>query len=226
MTENKQTLIDILNKGLLELDINSSPQCVEKVLAYIEELISWSQKINLTTIKGREDIVVKHFLDSLVCLKQLDDVPLKLLDIGTGAGFPGLPLKIFSHDVSVSLMEATGKKISFLEELLKKLDIHDVQILHGRAEELCKKRELQEKYDVVVIRAVGELKILIKYSFPFLKKGGYLLALKGIMINEELEQSRKYLIKMKGAVEKILDYELISGKKGKLVKVMKGNFNG
>lgn len=229
MDLNKQYLLDILNKGLFQSGIKSDPRYGAEVLLYIEELIEWSQKINLTAIKVPEDIIIKHFLDSLVCLKE---IPLdgarapKVLDIGTGAGFPGLPLKIFCQDLSVSLMEATGKKVRFLENLLKKLNINDVSILHGRAEELSKKKELREKFDIVVMRAVGELKLLVKYSFPFLKKGGCLLALKGVEILEETEQSRKELKKMCGTIEKIKDYELISGKKGKLVKIVKGNVNG
>ncbi|MDD5773461.1 MAG: 16S rRNA (guanine(527)-N(7))-methyltransferase RsmG [bacterium] len=229
MDESKQRLSDILNKGLLQLGIKPGPRSEEKVLIYVNELIDWSQKINLTAIKVPEDIIVKHFLDSLVCLKEIvldEEKAPKLLDIGTGAGFPGLPLKIFCPDLSVSLMEATGKKIRFLEELLKKLDIKDVSILHGRAEELSKKMELQEKFDIVVIRAVGELKLLVKHSFPFIKNGGCLLALKGVIIDEEVAKSQKDLKKMKGLIDKILDYELISGKKGKLIKIVKGNVNG
>ncbi|MEW6088576.1 MAG: 16S rRNA (guanine(527)-N(7))-methyltransferase RsmG [bacterium] len=224
--ENKKYLEDVLNRGLSQLGLETRQECNEKVLLYIDELIIWSNKINLTAIKIPEDIVIKHFMDSLVCLKEIEEKGAELLDIGTGAGFPGLPLKIFCPDISVTLMEATGKKIRFLEELLKKLDIDNVSILHGRAEELAKKEELQAKFDFVVVRAVGELRLLTKLSFPFLKKGGRLLALKGCVIDEEIKKSQKVLEKMNGAIEKITDYELISGKKGKLIKIVKGNTNG
>ncbi|MFH1289076.1 MAG: 16S rRNA (guanine(527)-N(7))-methyltransferase RsmG [bacterium] len=215
-------MIDLLKQGLLQLGIESSPEREEKVVLYTKELIDWSKKINLTAIKVPDDIIVKHFLDSLVCLKEIEGKAVKLLDIGTGAGFPGLPLKIFSPNLSVSMMEATGKKVRFLHELLIKLNIEDVVLLHGRAEELSKKENLRGKFDVIVIRAVGELKLLAKLSFPFLKKGGCLLALKGFIIDEEVKRSQKVLDKMGGTIEKILDYELISGKKGKLVKIVKG----
>lgn len=211
---------ELLRRGLSQLNIGFIADREEKVLFYTKELIYWSKKINLTAIKTPEDIIVKHFLDSLVCLREIDGKTPKVLDIGTGAGFPGLPLKIFSPSLSVSLMEATGKKIRFLQELLTKLNIKDVILLHGRAEELSKKEELQQKFDVVVIRAVGELKLLVKLSFPFLKNGGCLLALKGLKIDDEVQQCLKVLEKMGGSIEKILDYELISGRKGKLVRII------
>lgn len=214
---------NLLRQGLRQLDIESIPDSEEKVLLYTKELIGWSKKINLTAIKLPDDMIIKHFLDSLVCLKEINKIKVeipKVLDIGTGAGFPGLPLKIFSPNLSVSLMEATRKKIRFLQELLTKLNIKDVILLHGRAEELAKKEELQQKFDVVVIRAVGELKLLVKLSFPFLKNGGCLLALKGLTIDDEIQRCQKVLEKMGGAIEKILDYELVSRRKGKLVKII------
>lgn len=214
---------NLLRDGLLQLNIESTPDREEKVLLYTKELIGWSKRINLTAITNPEDIIIKHFLDSLVCLKEINKIKVgipKVLDIGTGAGFPGLPLKIFSPGISVSLMEATGKKVRFLRELLTKLNIKDVILLHGRAEELSKKEELQQKFDVVVIRAVGELKLLVKLSFPFLKNGGCLLTLKGLTIDDEIQRCQKVLEKIGGAIEKILDYELVSGRKGKLVKII------
>lgn len=222
-TKNEE-IRNLLRYGLQQLDIESNPDSEEKVLLYTKELIGWSKKINLTAIKLPNDIIIKHFLDSLVCLKEINKIKEKtpkVLDIGTGAGFPGLPLKIFSPNLSVSLMEATGKKVRFLQELLAKLNIQDVVLLHGRAEELSKKEELQQKFDVVVIRAIGELKLLAKLSFPFLKNGGYLLSLKGLAINDEVQRCQNVLEKMGGAIEKILDYEFISGRRGKLVRIVK-----
>lgn len=164
---------------------------------YMNLLLEWNEKINLTAITQPEEVKVKHFEDSLTCLKSgyIKDGD-SVVDVGTGAGFPGLPIKIENNTIELTLMDSLNKRINFLKEVSSQLNL-DTQCIHIRAEEAGKNKLYRGKYDVAVSRAVARLKVLAEYCLPLVKKGGYMLAMKGKDIEEELDEA-KPLIKLLG----------------------------
>ena len=187
---------------------------------YYEELTAWNERFNLTTIVGYRDVQIKHFLDSLTCLLALpqeagegtlpDTVPLytapsalRCLDVGAGAGFPGLPLKIVRPELRLTLLEATGKKTVFLRHMVQKLGLKDVLVIHGRAEDLGHDPAHREQYDVVLARAVAQLATLAEYCLPFCAVGGRFVAQKGAAIEEELASARKAISLLGGEVQQV-----------------------
>ena len=168
----------LLQSGAEQLHISLLPDRIESFLIYLEELKNWNKKVNLTALHGDEEIVVKHFLDSLSCSLAMKKVPDSLIDIGTGAGFPSIPLKILLPQIKCTLIEATEKKIVFLEHLIKKLNLKNVMLLKARAEELAK-GEKRESFDLALGRAVAPLNTFLEYALPYVKVGGYVIAQKG-----------------------------------------------
>ena len=157
---------------------------------YAELLVEWNQKMNLTAITEPEEIAVKHFVDSLMLLKYID-IPenAALIDVGTGAGFPGIPIKIFSPSVQVALLDALNKRVGFLNTVSEALGQNN-QCLHLRAEEGGRKPELREQFDVATARAVASMATLAEYCLPYVKVGGVFAALKGFEIEAELEEAK------------------------------------
>jgi len=186
----------LLLQGAQALGLSLSPRQLEQFETYYSELTVWNQRINLTAISGHQEVQRRHFVDSLSCLLaffhdgesgaipdrlplQRDDRPLRLLDVGSGAGFPGVPLKIMRPDLRVTLLEATGKKVSFLKQLVDMLELEGIDVLKGRAEELGHDPVHREAYDLVVARAVAHMRVLCEYGLPFLRLGGRMVAQKG-----------------------------------------------
>jgi 16S rRNA (guanine527-N7)-methyltransferase len=163
----------------------------EKFLCYRQELLDWNTRINLTAITDPEEVLVKHFLDALSLLTVHDKPELRLLDIGSGAGFPGLPLKIVRPQWHVTLLEATNKKVLFLRHMVETLQLNDVQAIHGRAEELVHERRYRASFDVVTARAVASLSTLLEYCAPYCRVGGYIILPKKGDLREELAQSKR-----------------------------------
>ncbi len=156
---------------------------------YLKELLAWNKKFNLTRITDPEEVKVKHFEDSLALLQFNQLVDQSVIDIGTGAGFPGLPLKIACPNIKLTLVEATGKKVEFLKHIINLLGLTDVRIITGRAEDIAK--EEREKYDLAVARAVAKLPVLAEYCLPFVKIGGQFVAYKENKVEAEVKKSRK-----------------------------------
>jgi len=169
---------------------------------YQDLLLDWNEKINLTAITDERGVVVKHFVDSLTCLKYVNDNS-KVLDVGTGAGFPGIPLKIMKDDINVTLLDSLNKRIIYLNDVIDKLDLKNIEAIHGRAEEMGKKKEYREKYDFVTARAVANLRVLSEYCLPFVKVGGCFLAMKGSNVDEEIAEAEDIIKKLGGKIEKI-----------------------
>ncbi|HTY12673.1 MAG TPA: 16S rRNA (guanine(527)-N(7))-methyltransferase RsmG [Candidatus Omnitrophota bacterium] len=159
---------------------------------YLHELIEWNNKFNLTSVTDPEEIKVRHFEDSLSVLQAIDLKDESVADVGAGAGFPGIPLKIVRPGIRLTLIEATRKKVDFLKHLIKKLGL-DVEVVWGRAEELAKDAKYKGKFDVVVSRAVAKLPDLAGYCIPLLKKGGVFAAMKQDDVVKELEQAKEKL---------------------------------
>lgn len=170
---------------------------------YLEELLYWNQRINLTRIVEPEDIVIKHFYDSLTCLKVLNLSPGEpVLDVGSGAGFPGIPLRIL-QPIKLTVLDSSQKKVKFLQNLCSKLGFTNVEAIHGRAEDLGRTPQFREKFSVVVARAVARLDILAELCLPFVAIGGEFLAQKGPEAGAELELSNHAIALLGGRVEKV-----------------------
>src|SRR5712692_10065405 len=193
---------DTLSKGQ---GVSRSPcvpdQLIEQFLLYRQELLDWNTRINLTAITDPEEVMIKHFLDSLSLLLVYDRPAARLLDIGAGAGFPGLPLKIVRPQWQVLLLEATGKKVTFMRHMIEALQLRDVIALHGRAEELGRDAGYRASFDVVTARAVASLPTLLEYAAPFCRVGGQVVLFKKGDLAEELVQ-RKHAAHQLGLVLK------------------------
>ena len=184
--------IDVLLKGIEELELQLSQEGKAKFSNYKELLQEWNEKINITTITEDKEVDIKHFLDSLTCLSlDLFEGNKSLIDIGTGGGFPGIPLKIMRDNLDVTLLDSLNKRIIFLDEVIKELDLKNIRAVHGRAEELSRTKEYREQYSIAVSRAVASLDTLSEYCLPFVRVGGHFIAMKGPDVEEELRSSKK-----------------------------------
>ena len=171
---------------------------------YYELLIEWNRVMNLTGITEYDEVNLKHFTDSLtiVRIKDMENVST-LIDVGTGAGFPGIPIKIAFPHIKVTLLDSLNKRIKFLDQVVEELDLEDVVTLHGRAEDYAKKEEYREQFDLCASRAVANLSTLSEYCLPFIKKGGCFVSYKSADSDEEIQQSEKALDILGGKIEKV-----------------------
>lgn len=171
---------------------------------YMDFLLDWNQRVNLTSIIIPEEIISKHFTDSLTVLTQTEiENGANLLDVGAGAGFPGIPLKIMRPDIRLTLLDSLNKRIKFLEGLKAKLDLNDVITVHARAEDAAHDLQHREMYDIVCARAVAKLSVLAEYCIPFVKNGGKFISMKGIEIKDEILESEKAILHMGGMIESV-----------------------
>ena len=160
-------------------------------MKYYELLVEWNSFMNLTSITEFDEVCKKHFVDSVSLCKAMDlHQPLSLIDIGTGAGFPGIPLKIVFPELKITLLDSLGKRVKFLNEVISQLELTDIEAIHGRAEDYAKPDQLREKYDLCVSRAVANLSTLSEYCLPFVKVGGFFISYKSEKITEESMQAR------------------------------------
>ena len=191
LKEDENTLID----GAQKIGINLNKEQIKKFSQYLELLIQWNQKINLTSLKTPQEIIIKHFLDSISCIKVFDkyiDIEgISIIDVGTGAGFPGIPIKIVYPSISLSLLEARKKKTIFLEKIVEEMNFQRVEILNGRAEAFGKCPDYREKYDIALSRAVASLNTLSEYCLPLVRVGGLFVAQKGRSYREEIDKALK-----------------------------------
>lgn len=182
---------ELLRKGLEDLGIKVNNKMLDNFNIYREILVDWNQKMNLTGIEDEKEVFIKHFLDSVSSVENgyIKD-GISLIDVGTGAGFPGLPLKICLENINLTLLDSLNKRINFLQEVSNNLGLENVEFIHGRAEDFGKLEEYREQYDVATARAVAGLPILMEFCVPFVKVGGYFVCLKGPNANLELEESK------------------------------------
>ena len=193
---------DLFLKDLNCLGISLYDEQVEKFLLYYEMLMEWNEMINLTAITDYEDIMKKHYIDSLSLVKVCDLTgSLSLIDVGTGAGFPGLVLKIAFPDMKVTLLDSLSKRIHFLDEVIFKLGIQGVNTVHGRAEDYAKQGEFRESFDLCVSRAVANLSTLAEYCLPFVKMDGLFISYKSERVSEELENAGNAISILGGKLE-------------------------
>ncbi len=203
------------------MEIPVSDKQYDKLYKYAEMLIKWNKMVNLTAILSPEDISQKHFLDSVLPFYLFDvKKDAKIIDVGTGAGFPSCPLKIFRDDIKVTLLDSLNKRINFLKTLSDELDLN-AECIHGRAEELAHKENYREQFDMATARAVASLPMLCEYCLPFVKKGGYFIALKGGNSDDEIGASKSAIKELGGKIDKIIDYSLPNGDKRVLIAIKK-----
>ena len=200
---------ELLKKGLEELGLDSGEKRLEQFARYSALLTDWNKKINLTAITDPRDVSVKHFLDSILLLKA-SDIPIgaRVIDVGTGAGFPGIPVKIMREDISLTLLDSLQKRVNFLNEVTGALRLTETEAVHGRAEEFGTKPSYRETYDAAFSRAVADLEILSEYCLPFVKKGGIFVALKSSRSQEELERAKPMIGNLGGVVREVKELDL------------------
>lgn len=189
-----------INLDLTENEINAFKM-------YMDLLLEWNNKINLTAITEEDEIILKHFVDSCSIIKYIKNED-KLIDIGTGAGFPGIPLKVINKDIHITLMDSLNKRINFLNEVINKLSLENINAIHSRAEDLARNKDYREMYDVAVSRAVANLSTLSEYMLPFVKVGGKCICMKGPNIDEELENAKGAITKLGGRIKYIDNFKL------------------
>ena len=201
-------------QGLANLKLELTEKQIEQFLKYYEMLIEKNKVMNLTAITEYDEVIEKHFLDS-ISLCQVYDLskPVKILDMGTGAGFPGVPLKIAFPEVEITLADSLNKRIKFLDEVVEELGLEKVTTIHARAEELARNKEHRENYDLVVSRAVANLSTLGEYCIPFVKMGGNFISYKSGEVDEEVNAAGKAIKILGGQIKDVYKFDLSDQKR-------------
>lgn len=214
--------VNLLKETFHKLDLTLTDSQVTQFLNYESLLVEWNKHMNLTGITESQAIYDKHFADSLTCLKTDKIIKgAKIIDVGTGAGFPGMPIKIYRPDVEMTLLDSLNKRINFLKAVADENDIDGIHFIHGRAEDYGQNLDFREQYDIVVSRAVAELPVLLEYCTPFLKVGGYFIAQKGKKCEEELSLAAHAIEVLNLKVEEVLSVETSEATKDHYLIVIK-----
>lgn len=185
-----------------QINIVFKEEQIRKFYTYMNLLIEWNNKINLTAITEPNEIIIKHFIDSLTILKYFEDKET-VIDVGTGAGFPGIPIKIMKENVKVTLLDSLNKRINFLNEVIEQLELKNIETVHSRIEDFGRNKKNREKFDVVTSRAVANLTTLSEYMVPLTKIGGKCICMKGLNVEEEIEKSKNAIKILGGEIVKI-----------------------
>ncbi len=197
-----------MDKGLL-LDYGMSEVQAQQFEKYFELLVDWNERINLTAITAEYDVLTKHFLDCLMCFKSgVIGGGASVIDVGTGAGFPGIPLKIADDSLNITLLDSLAKRLNFLNEVIGSLDLKGITCVHARAEDGGRDAALREKFDVAISRAVANLATLSELCLPFVRVGGYFVSMKGPGVEEELADAKKAIALLGGEIEQIIPYDI------------------
>ncbi len=190
-----------------EIEIVLNEQQIHQFYQYMELLLEWNEKINLTAITNPEEIIVKHFIDSLTIAKYVKE-NARLIDVGTGAGFPGIPLKIIREDIEITLLDSLNKRVNFLNEVIHELKLSKIQAVHSRVEDFAKDKKNRESFDYATSRAVANLSTLSEYLIPLVKIGGNAISMKGSEVDEEMKQSQKAISLLGGKIKTIETFQL------------------
>lgn len=198
----------VLLSALSDFDITLDETAVGRLCRYYELLIEWNEKMNLTALTSPEDVALKHFADSLMLLRYINiDKDARVIDVGTGAGFPGMVLKIARPDIRLTLLDSLQKRLSFLEEVCRELGFDDVELIHSRAED-GSRTDLRDSFDIAVSRAVASLNTLCEYDMPYVKVGGRFIAMKGKEAAEEIISAQTAIETLGGRLSAKHDFVL------------------
>lgn len=197
----------ILKDYLKEIKIELTKEQIEQFYKYMELLLEWNEKINLTAITEPKEVILKHFVDSLTIVKYIEN-GTSLVDMGTGAGFPGIPLKILRPDIKITLVDSLNKRINFLNEVISNLKLKNIETIHSRAEEFGKNKKYRESFDIATSRAVANFSTLSEYLIPLVTKNGKVIYMKGSDVKEELEEAKNAIKILGGKIEEQEDFYL------------------
>lgn len=196
---------DIIKTECENIGLEINEEKYNKFIQYKDLMKEWNEKVNLTAITDDKEIVIKHFADSIKAFefKNLNG-SVKIIDVGTGAGLPGIPIKIMNDSAEVVLLDSLQKRINFLNEVITTLKLEGIKTVHGRAEDFGADLNYREKFDVAISRAVANMAVLCEFCLPFVKKNGYFVALKGPAVEEELDEAKKAISILGGKIEKVI----------------------
>jgi 16S rRNA (guanine527-N7)-methyltransferase len=201
--------LDQFKKGLSDLNIDLTEKQTQQFLKYYEILVETNKVMNLTAITEFDEVIEKHFLDSLSLVRVFDlNRNVKILDLGTGAGFPGIPLKITFPEIDIVLADSLNKRVKFLNEVVETLQLKQAETVHGRAEELAKNKKYREQFDLCTSRAVANLSSLSEYCIPFVKEGGRFISYKSGEIEEEVDQAKRAIHVLGGKLDQVYKFDL------------------
>ena len=216
----KEIFFEKMQEKSKDLGVCFSVKQTEQFFEYMNLLIEWNEKMNLTAITEPDEIILKHFIDSISILKELEDGS-KLVDVGTGAGFPGIPLSIMNPTLKITLVDSLNKRLIFLQEVVNKLKLENIEIVHARAEEFGQNKKYREQFDISTSRAVANLATLSEYLIPLVKVGGKVISMKAAEAKQELNEAKKAIEVLGGTVEKVDEFNLPQSDIGRTVIIIR-----